>query len=409
MEGQEETAVDLRTARLVLVTPDGALVGCLPPIPVEFPWWQEVESIVRAAREHYGIDATILRLLETARDRAPGGEVTYLAEIAEPISAEAWPGKIEAHPLRQAYAEPGGPSTDLDWAVRVLAEHGLAPTAKPVQYRTWNLSSVWRIPIGDQSAWLKVVPPFLAHEGRVITALAGRHVPTLYGHDENGRALIAEIPGEDLYEATREQLLGMVTLLVKIQASWIDRVEELRAMRLPDWRGRCLCSEIAEVVQRTSAELSEEERATLHRYVQDLPALFDEVYASGLPDTLVHGDCHPGNFRGAGQELTLLDWGDSGIGHPLLDQSAFLDAVPPNYRQAIKDHWNREWLARIPGCDPARAATLLTPIAMARRAVIYQRFLDNIEPSEQIYHRDDPAGWLRDTAALLAKSDWMQR
>ena len=34
-------------------------------------------------------------------------------------------------------------------------------------------------------------------------------------------------------------------------------------------------------------------------------------------------------------------------------------------------------------------------------AAVYQRFLDNIEPSEHPYHRADPAEWLRRTAALV--------
>lgn len=394
-----------RLARLVLVTPDGAVAGCLPPIPVDVPWWQEVESVVRAARERHGIDVTILRLLDVARDRPHGVEVTYLAEIAEPVPADVWTGTIEAHSLRQAYAEAGGPSADLGWATEILAGHGLVRTAKPVQVRTWNLSSVWRIPIGDQSAWLKVVPPFLGHEGRVIAALAGRPVPTLFGHDECGRILLAEIPGDDMFEAALPQLLGMVTLLVDIQAAWIGRVDELRTMRLPDWTGPSLSLEIADVVRRTSEELSDDERDALSRFVGGLAARFAEIDACGLPDTLVHGDCHPGNFRGTEQELTLLDWGDSGIGHPLLDQPAFLDGVPPEHIETIKDHWNREWLARVPGCDPIRAAELLAPIATARRAVIYQRFLDNIEPSERIYHHGDPADWLSRTAALVTKSD----
>ena len=394
-----------RLARLVLMTPDGAVVGSLPSIPVDVPWRQEVESVVRAAREHHGIDVTILRLLEVSPERPDGVEVTYLAEIAEPVPAEVWTGKIEAHPLRQAYAQPGGPAADLAWAERVLAGHDLAPTGEPVQVRTWNLSSVWRIPIGDQSAWLKVVPPFFGHEGRVIAALAGQHVPTLFGHDEHGRILLAEIPGEDMFEAGLSQLLGMVTVLVDIQASWIGRVGGLLAMALPDWRGPGLSMAIADVVQRTSEELSEDEHASLQRFVRGLPARFAEVEACGLPDMLVHGDCHPGNFRGTELELTLLDWGDSGIGHPLLDQPAFLDSVPPEHLQTVKGHWDREWLARVPGCAPTRAADLLAPIATARRAVIYQRFLDNIEPSEQIYHHGDPADWLRRTAELVTKSD----
>jgi hypothetical protein len=97
-----------------------------------------------------------------------------------------------------------------------------------------------------------------------------------------------------------------------------------------------------------------------------------------------------------------LDWGDSGIGHPLLDQPAFLVGVPSQHVKTIKDHWERAWLAWLPGCEPARAASLLAPVAAARQAVIYRRFLDNIEPSEQVYHRSDPADWLRRTVALLA-------
>ncbi|WP_322088109.1 phosphotransferase [Burkholderia sp. BCC1999] len=394
-----------RVARLVLVTPDGTVVGCLPPMPVAIPWWQEVESVVRAARERHRVDVTILRLLETVRERAPGGEVTYLAEIASPVPADCWTGNIEPHSLRQRYALPGGPAADLGWAARVLADRGLSASARPVQVRTWNLSSVWRIPIGGQSAWLKVVPPFLGHEGRVITALAGRRVPTLLGHDECGRILLAEIPGDDQYDAALPQLFDMVTLLIDLQAAWIDRIDELRTMRLPDWSRADQSEEIADVVARNGDALSGDERASLLRFVNGLAARLAALDACGLPNTLVHGDCHPGNFRGTRSALTLLDWGDSGIGHPLLDQSAFLDAVPREYAAAIKTHWNREWLARVPGCDPVRAAALLAPIATARRAVIYQRFIDNIEPSEQIYHRGDPADWLGQTAALVTTPD----
>ena len=48
-----------------------------------------------------------------------------------------------------------------------------------------------------------------------------------------------------------------------------------------------------------------------------------------------------------------------------------------------------------------RKTALLAPIAAARQAVIYRNFLDNIEPSEQVYNRADPAKWLKRTAALV--------
>jgi hypothetical protein len=46
---------------------------------------------------------------------------------------------------------------------------------------------------------------------------------------------------------------------------------------------------------------------------------------------------------------------------------------------------------------------LLAPIGMLRQAVIYQGFLDGIEPSEYPYHRADPADRLRRAADLIRR------
>lgn len=389
-----------RTAMLVLVTPDGGLVGSLPAIPVSTPWWQDVEPVVGAVREHYGIDVTILRLLEAEFDHPHGGRVTYLAEVARSVSAEPWRGTLDDQRRRHAFAQPGGPAADLAWAHAVLVGRGLRPTGPPVQVRTWNLSSLWRIPIHDQTVWLKAVPPFFAHEGALLERLAGARVPSLLGRD-GGRMLLAEIAGDDLYDAELPQLLEMATLLVGLQHSWSRGLDELSALGLPDWRAPALGPLIADVIERTADELSADDRATLEDFRRDLPRRFAELAACGLADTLVHGDFHPGNFRGDGRALTLLDWGDSGIGHPLLDQSAFLGRVPKAAAAALREHWQRQWREVAPGSDPARAAILIAPVAAARQAVIYRGFLDRIEPAEHPYHRSDPAEWLRRTAGLV--------
>jgi hypothetical protein len=399
MDIEKQLQPPARLARLVLVTGDGEVVGSVGPFPVDLPWWQEARSVVKAAREHHGVDVTILRLLETERERPHGGEVTYLAEVADHITSEIWEGRLKPHPLRQSYADVGGPSSDLAWAKRILTAHGLARVGKPVQIRSWNLSSIWSIPVAGQSVWLKVVPPFFAHESRVLAALAGSPVPDLLGHDGN-RMLLAEVPGNDMYDAPLRRLFEMVTLLVELQSSWIGRVERLRSMGLPNWSGSTLIAAIHDVVERTSPDLSQDELAPLGHFVGDLEKRFAALGSCGMPNTLVHGDFHPGNFRGTERELTLLDWGDSGIGHPMLDQPAFLERVPTEHIDAVNEHWVRAWLSRLPGCEPARAAALIAPVAAARQAVIYRRFLDNIEPSEQVYHRHDPADWLRRAAEL---------
>jgi Phosphotransferase enzyme family len=389
-----------RRAKVVLVTPDGEAVGALPPIPVATPWWQDVEPVVLAVRERHHLDVTVLRLLEAERPMPPGGTVTYLAEVDHPISAEPWHGTLAEHPLRMPWARPGGPAGDLAWADSALRDRGMRRIGPAEQVRTWNLSSLWRLPIQGQTAWLKCVPPFFAHEGRTLELLQGRAVPTLIAHD-GPRLLLAEISGEDLYNASLPRLLAMVSLLVSLQREWFTKADQLLATGLPDWRAHSLTAAIASLVERVAPALSADDRLRLGQFADGLADRLAKVASCGLPETLVHGDFHDGNFRGDGGILVLLDWGDCGIGHPLLDEPAFLDRVAADSLEIVRRHWHSEWARVIPGSDPDRASALLRPVAAARQALIYQGFLDGIEPSEWPYHAADPARWLHRAADLL--------
>src|SRR5262249_19014655 len=158
--------------------------------------------------------------------------------------------------------------------------------------------------------------------------------------------------------------------------------DELRALGMPDWRGDRLTEAIELVVRRTWPELVSEERRALTELLERLPRRFASLSECGVPDSLVHGDFAPGNARGRDDAIVLLAWGDCGVGHPLLDMSAFVDRIPSAFVAQIKSHWMTRWRQAIPGSDPVRAAEILEPIAAARQAVIYQGFLDGIEPSE---------------------------
>lgn len=398
-EAPEQTAAaPERWAELVLVTPHGVLLGKLPPVLVDVPWWAEVASVVRGVRELHGVDVIVLRLLHAERGGPPGGRVTYLAEVATPVDCERCPLALDEHPRRNSYARPGGPERDLAWATGILAARGLAAVGPAEQIKTWNLSSLWRLPLRDGHAWLKVVPSFFAHEGPLIAALE-RHggVPRLLGC-ERGRVLMAESPGNDGFHAMLAERRRMIELLVRLVSSCRAELPALLELGLPDFRARPLSEAIANSVERHASELDRQDARTLSRFVAGLDARWRRLSECGLPDGLVHGDFHSGNVRVAGERLTLLDWGDAGIGHPLLDESAFLERVPEQQRSALREHLQATWRRAVPGCEAARAAVSIEPIAAARQAVIYDRFLDQIEPSEHPYHRDDPVRWLRRAA-----------
>ena len=216
------------------------------------------------------------------------------------------------------------------------------------------------------------MPPFFAHEGDILRRLQGGPVPRLLGHDRD-RILLADIAGSDRYDAGTGELLEMVSLLVDLQAAWIGRTDQLRSIDLPDWRGPGLTAGIADVVERQGATLPADVLAGLDAFVAGLPARFDAIAACGLPDTIVHGDFHPGNVRGGGDlrgddgagagnhALTLLDWGDCGIGNPLLDLSAFLDRVPAEARATVRDHWLDAWRRHRPGLGSGRGGAARRP------------------------------------------------
>jgi Ser/Thr protein kinase RdoA (MazF antagonist) len=416
-----------RDVTLVLCDDAGTVLGALPPFEVGFPFWPEVADIVHAARERVGLDVVVLRLLHAVPvpdGPSAGGPVTYLAQTAVPLThAGAAPepapfpdGAWSAdHPLRLPYARPGGPQAALAWADAALERTGSPRNGAAEQIKTWNLSTIWHLPTASGPAWLKVVPPFLAHEGAVIEYLRSTGhadvVPRPVAVD-GGRLLMAQIPGQDQFGATGGALLSMVRALVPIQAALVGHVPDLLALGAPDWRPDVLAGLVESVAARAGDQLDDDIRAELHRLVDALPQRFADLAACGLPDTLVHGDFHPGNVRldgsdsspasSRGQQLTILDWGDSGIGHPLFDQSAFCERLGDEDRDACLREWRRLWQAAVPGCDPDRAGDLLAPLSCLRRAAIYQGFLDRIEPSEHVYHASDPADWLAEAVRTRA-------
>lgn len=387
-----------RQAELVLVDGQGKVLGALAPIEVASPWWNDIGPLLDALQARDGLRPTVLRLLWAARESQPGGAVRYLAEVAAPVAAgllRPWPGALPDHPLRHAFARVGGPAADLAWAQGVLDGLGVVAAGPPQQIRTWNLSSLWRWPAREgDAAWLKVVPPFFAHEGQLLARLAGHPVPRLLGH-EGTRLLLAPIAGDDLYDADLSCACAMVDLLVDLQASWQGRGDELVALGAPDWRGTAFTRAAAGLLQRRAAELPPAPQDRLAAFVDGLPQRWAAIADCGLDDGLLHGDCHRGNFRGAPGRLTLLDWGDCGAGHPLLDFPAMLTRVPAPWVDTLRQHWDAAWRRHRPQADVARAAALLAPIAAMRQALVYQRFLDHIEDAEHPYHRADVPDWLQ--------------
>ncbi len=384
---------------LVLVDPAGTVLGALPPYEVEVPWWQEVADVVAGAREHHGADVTVLRLLFADQPAPPGGKVTYLAEVTgDPGPVRPAAAALVPHPRRAPYAEVGGPAASLAWAADELATRGRTLTAA-AQQRTWNLSAIWRLETDTTPVWLKQVPSFFAHEAAVLRWL-GEHAPGTAPVPiaaDGGRVLLDDLPGTDRYGAPVDERLTLLSRLHPVQLTASGRIAELLALGVPDLRLPRLAERIRAVVARSGDPGTAGSGERLAALLTGLDERLAAIAACGLPDTLVHGDFHPGNARGTAERHSIIDWGDSVIGHPAIDLLRMCERVadPEPLRQA----WGRRWRAAVPGCDPERAVALIEPVLALRNAAVYAGFLDAIEPSEWPYHADDVPFWLAQAAA----------
>jgi hypothetical protein len=251
-----------------------------------------------------------------------------------------------------------------------------------------------------------VVPPFFAHEAALLRALDGEAVPKVLAM-ESTRMLLADASGIDQYDAVPDAQLAMIRLLVELQTRWvsgISRLADLGLPGLPGLRGSALIGPIQDVVERRADELAGPERRAVEELVAGLPTRFETLADCGLPDTLVHGDFHLGDIKGdpngRADGFTILDWGDSGVGSPMLDQLAFARFLVAEDHPAVEAEWSGLWRDAAPRSDPAGAADLLRPVTALREAAVYQRFLDHIEPDEHRYHDGDPAAQLRRAAAI---------
>ena len=413
---------------LVLVDPAGVLLGALPPFEVSTPWWQGVgefaagagaglQALARAGSglqvlAHAGAGLQVLRLLHGDRSAPPGGHVTYLAQLTAPLAQVTAPLSSPAsvltpadvdlapQPHRAAYAEPGGPAASTAWAIESLAALG-TPGATAHQQRTWNLSAIWRLDVdGTPVAWLKQVPPFFAHEPAALGLVGGvvpGLVPPLLAAGAAGRMLLAHVPGADRYGADADLCGVIAAAFHPVQAHFAGRTGELAAAGVP--HGPLDAARFARVADPYLATVD-----GLRELIDDLPRRFAEVAACGLPDTLVHGDLHPGNTRTDDDgRLSIMDWGDCTIGHPAFDilrLTGDLDDAAPLFAD-----WARRWQETAPGCDPLRAVALLRPVAGLRAAAAYAGFLAAIEPAEHPYHAADvPAELTGAVAAARAEA-----
>lgn len=329
----------------------------------------------------------VLRLLRV--DGGQGGRDGHVIYHAAALNCPA-PGLRPERPIDQAaltgpeelrapWARLEGIREVLAWASGTLGAAGHPMTGPAVQRKTWNLAALFRLPTGQGPVWLKTTPRFAAAEAAVIAAFARVDptlVPTVIGAGPR-RVLLEHLPGEDCWDTSPQIITSAVQRLAAAQAALAGQPASLPP-GLPDRSTPVIAGQIRALLDGPAAsELTAGEVAAARKLLNRFP-LLDEC---GLPDTIVHGDFHPGNWRSDGGLPAIVDWADAHLGNPVLDGLRARDFLPPGKRLTAARAWISTWASHMPGSRPARALRIAAPLAHLTYTVRYREFLDGIEPS----------------------------
>jgi hypothetical protein len=263
----------------------------------------------------------------------------------------------------------------------------------PVHGAHGDLSGLFRLPTPDGPVWLKAIPAFAAAEPAAIAAFAEVDpglVPTVLASGP-GRLLLTDVPGADCWDPSSQVVVDAVHRLATAQARISQPPRDI-----PDRRPEALAAAVRDLLDGpVGSELSPEDL----RAARSLQWRWEMLADCGLPDTVVHGDFHPGNWRSADGTPVVLDFADAHLGNPVLDVLRAIDFLPPALRSTAAGAWTAVWTAAAPRSRPAEALRIAKPLAHLAYAVRYQEFLDNIEPSERVYHLGDPVATIRQALA----------
>ncbi|MCC9306823.1 aminoglycoside phosphotransferase family protein [Kitasatospora sp. RB6PN24] len=400
----------------VLLTHHERQLGVVGPFPVDRPRWHDVAPVNQHLAELLGVPTVVLRLLDVrGGGGGRGGLVSYHAELlAEPpadlVLRPATPAEREAlrpQPHRAGYATAAGVRAALDWAEQALAAAGRQPTGPVEQVKTWNLAGLFRLPTAAGPVWLKTGRQFAVDEAAVIALFASvdpESTPTVVAADPGRRLLLLDhVPGEDCWGPSAEVVADAVPRLVRAQAALAASYPGGAPAGLRDRTPAALVPAVEALLDGpAAAELTAAELADARALVARLPHLVEQLTACGLPDVVLHGDFHPGNWRSDGRRTVLVDFADACYGHPAIDGLRPKEFCSEERWAQAAAAWCESWRTLVPGCDPERALRLAAPFGHLGYAVRYQEFLDAIEPSEHPYHAGDPAAEIRSALAALA-------
>ncbi|PJI84737.1 phosphotransferase [Luteimicrobium subarcticum] len=314
-------------------------------------------------------DRYVLRVLDALPGDPPAGHVWLPARDVDPAALAVpeglrgavgrWLAELGGAPVpaeRAPWARPGGIVPFLAWVDAQVRASGAVPTGAPEVVQQWSISLVLRVPTDRGALFAKAVTPYFGAEPALTTLLAARtpdHLPSPLAADpQRGWLLLADAGIGPVDAKVRAANTAGLRALAAVQRAWAGRTDEVVAAGAAVRGPSTLAHDVADVLDVVGAAgRLVPSRAlgagALDRLRVVAPTVEDAaaaITATGIPETVVHGDLHPANagLRPDGTAC-LLDWSDAAVGHPFVDADLWLSHVEPDELAAARSTFAEAW------------------------------------------------------------------
>ncbi|MHB2021377.1 MAG: hypothetical protein ACYCW6_30965 [Candidatus Xenobia bacterium] len=374
-------------------------------LPSPHPDWKAMQPLTQAVRDRLGWEVIVLVSERFDRDglhhvicwmdalqSPPDGDGKWVSpteasriHLSVPAHRElidSWCRGPAAH--RAPWSRRGWFQQAADW-MRETAAAVQHPLTGPVeQVRMWPGTCLLRAQAGSQHLHLKAVASPFAAEPMITQALEAEHpgqVPHVLAIDAAGRWFLlddfgtpASIPSAAWPDAV-ETYSGL-------QLRQVSETQGLLARGCPDHR----LSGLPPAIDRMLADrstlmgsggLTREELRTLHLRSMEMKRQLKRLACCGIPETLEHGDLHPGNVAWRCGRLFLADWSEAAVTHPFFSFHQ-LRQLAPDRGCGLTQAYLAPWREQFPAARVDEACSLAEALAPLYYAAAAYNFMGQL-------------------------------
>jgi Phosphotransferase enzyme family len=343
-------------------------------------------------------------------DEAPAGfqwrDPDGLIDLIEPAEARAVVQRRQAGiaataaTLAPPWSHVGWMAQASAWMVERMAEAGMAPIDGPRLVYQGPLAAVLRASSSSEACYLKCATRAFAHEAAITAVLARQTpggVPDVVVHEPlKNWLLMRDHGGVSLDADDGADWVSGLAVAAALQRSSIGATGALTAAGAQVRPLERLVTSIPEMLDRgdLGGRLAPETRdawvASIPRFLDACAALLD----LSLPETLVHGDLHPGNIVVGPRGHVVVDWSDAAVGHPFVDLPTFLlRTKDADLRGRLRDAYVGAWADLVPRPRLEVAAELAMAVGAVYQVASYQALLPALDAPERAVFASADVRW----------------